>query len=335
MLEDLEAAFGVPVIEAYGMTEAAHQMTSNPLPDEVRKPGTVGTAAGPDVAVLDRAGAVLPAGATGEVGIRGESVMSGYLDNPAANQASFVNGWFRTGDQGSFDDDGYLTITGRLKELINRGGEKVAPREIDIALLEHPDVVEAAAFAIPHERLGEDVGAAVVLRDGADVTAAQLRVFVGERLAPFKVPRRVIVVDALPRGRTGKVERTSLASTLGLDDPASATPDAAFRVEPTDDVELELCSIWQRVLDLDAPPSTDQEFFEIGDSLHATELLVDIETAFGRTLPATVFLTDATVQGMARALRGSATSLPRGLGVPGADRWLRDRRCSVCCAAER
>ena len=146
------------------------------------------------------------------------------------------------------------------------------------------------------------------------MTAAQLRVFVGERLAPYKVPRRVIVVDALPRGRTGKVERTSLASTLGLDDPASATPDAGFRVEPTDDVELELCSIWQRVLDLDAPPSTDQEFFEIGDSLHATELLVDIETAFGRPLPATVFLTDATVQGMARALRGSATSL-RGASV--------------------
>ena len=166
MLDDLEAAFDVPVIEAYGMTEAAHQMTSNPLPDQVRKPGTVGTAAGPESRCSTSRGQVLPPGATGEVGIRGESVMSGYLDNPAANQASFVNGWFRTGDQGSFDDDGYLTITGRLKELINRGGEKVAPREIDIALLEHTDVVEAAAFAIPHERLGEDVGAAVVLRDG-------------------------------------------------------------------------------------------------------------------------------------------------------------------------
>ena len=145
VLEDLEAAFDVPVIEAYGMTEAAHQMTSNPLPDQVRKPGTVGKAAGPDVAVLDDRGQVLPAGATGEVAIKGASVMSGYVDNPAANQASFVDGWFRTGDQGRFDEDGYLTITGRLKELINRGGEKVAPLEIDIALLEHADVVEAAA----------------------------------------------------------------------------------------------------------------------------------------------------------------------------------------------
>ena len=148
--------------------------------------------------------------------------MSGYVDNPAANQASFVDGWFRTGDQGRFDEDGYLTITGRLKELINRGGEKVAPREIDIALLEHPDVVEAAAFAIPHDRLGEDVAAAVVLRDGAAVTTAQLRIFVGERLAPYKVPRRVVVVEALPRGRTGKIERTNLAATLGLDVPAAS-----------------------------------------------------------------------------------------------------------------
>ena len=310
VLADLEAAFNVPVIEAYGMTEAAHQMTSNPLPDQIRKPGTVGKAAGPDVAVLDDRGQVLPAGATGEVAIKGASVMSGYVDNPAANQASFVDGWFRTGDQGRFDEDGYLTITGRLKELINRGGEKVAPREIDIALLEHPDVVEAAAFAIPHDRLGDDVAAAVVLRDGADVTTAQLRIFVGERLAPYKVPRRVVVVDALPRGRTGKIERTNLAATLGLDAPAPSGREAGVHVDATDDVERELCSIWQRVLDLDVPPSTDREFLDLGDSLNATELLVDVEEAFGRRLPATIFLTGATVQTMAEALRGSATSRP-------------------------
>ncbi len=310
VLDGLEAAFDVPVIEAYGMTEAAHQMTSNPLPDQVRKPGTVGKAAGPDVAVLDDRGHVLPAGATGEVAIKGASVMSGYVDNPAANQASFVDGWFRTGDQGRFDEDGYLTITGRLKELINRGGEKVAPREIDIALLEHADVVEAAAFAIPHDRLGEDVAAAVVLRDGADVTTAQLRIFVGERLAPYKVPRRVVVVGALPRGRTGKIERANLAATLGLDAPAAGEGEAGAHVDATDEVERELCSIWQRVLDLDVPPSTDREFLELGDSLNATELLVDVEEAFGRRLPATIFLTGATVQTMAEVLRGSATSRP-------------------------
>ena len=310
VLEDLETMLGVPVIEAYGMTEAAHQMTSNPLPDEVRKPGTVGRPAGPDVAVLDGAGLVLPAGATGEVAIRGGSVMSGYLDNPDANAASFVNGWFRTGDQGRFDEDGYLTITGRLKELINRGGEKVAPREIDIALLEHPDVVEAAAFAIPHDRLGDDVAAAVVLRDRAEVTTAQLRIFVGERLAPYKVPRRIHVVDALPRGRTGKVERANLASILGLDAPVSTAHGAGVHVEATDDVERRLCAIWQRVLDLDVPPSTDREFLDLGDSLHATELLVDVEEAFGRPLPATIFLTGATVQTMAEAVRDPVPSRP-------------------------
>jgi acyl-CoA synthetase (AMP-forming)/AMP-acid ligase II/thioesterase domain-containing protein/acyl carrier protein len=314
VLRNLEATFGVPVIEAYGMTEAAHQMTSNPLPDEVRKPGTVGRAAGPEVAVLDATGRVLPAGSTGEVAIRGDSVMSGYLDDPGANHASFVDGWFRTGDQGSFDVDGYLTITGRLKELINRGGEKVAPREIDLALLEHPDVVEAAAFAIPHDRLGEDVAAAVVLREGAEVTTSQLRTFVGERLAPYKVPRRVSVVAALPRGRTGKIERSNLARSLGVDGSTAGVRDAAVHVEATDDVERTLCAIWQRVLGLDSTPSTDREFLELGDSLHATELLVDVEDAFGRPLPATVFLTGATVRDMAEALRGAATS-GRGASV--------------------
>ena len=147
-----------------------------------------------------------------------------------------------------------------------------------------------------------------MLRDGADVTTAQLRIFVGERLAPYKVPRRVVVVEALPRGRTGKVERTNLAATLGLDAPAASGREAGVHVDATDDVERELCSIWQRVLDLDVPPSTDREFLELGDSLNATELLVDVEEAFGRRLPATIFLTGATVQTMAEALRGSATS---------------------------
>ena len=147
-----------------------------------------------------------------------------------------------------------------------------------------------------------------MLREGADVTTAQLRIFVGERLAPYKVPHRVVVVEALPRGRTGKIERTNLAATLGLDAPAASGREAGVHVDPTDDVERELCSIWQRVLDLDVPPSTDREFLELGDSLNATELLVDVEEAFGRRLPATIFLTGATVQTMAEVLRGSATS---------------------------
>jgi len=303
VMEELEEVFGAPVIEAYGMTEAAHQMTSNPLPPEARKPGSVGTAAGPDVAVLDDGGRVLPARTVGEIVIRGPTVTAGYLDNPAANAAVFVDGWFRTGDQGRFDDDGYLTITGRLKEIINRGGEKVAPREVDEALLEHPDVVHAVAFAIPHSRLGEEVGAAVVLREGAQVTAAQLRVFVSDRLARFKVPRRVVVIDEIPRGRTGKLERTSLPERLGLND-ASASQAIHPHVGPTDDVERALVAIWQRVLGDDEAPSIDADFFELGgDSLHATELLVEIEDAFDRRLPATVFFTCPTVRDMADALR--------------------------------
>ena len=189
--------------------------------------------------------------------------MSGYLDNPAANRASFVDGWFRTGDQGHFDDDGYLTITGRLKELINRGGEKVAPREIDIALLEHPDVVEAVAFAMPHDRLGEEVGAAVVLRRRRGRDDSTTPLFVGERLAPYKVPRRVVVVDALPdeAGRARSSVRT-WPRPWGSTDPRPSASRRQVHVEATDDVERELCSIWQRVLSLDAPPSTDREFLE-------------------------------------------------------------------------
>jgi thioesterase domain-containing protein/acyl carrier protein len=299
----------VPVIEAYGMTEAAHQMTSNPLPEQPRKAGTVGKPAGSEVAVLDDAGRVLPHGAVGEIAIKGPTVTAGYLDNPAANAATFVNGWFRTGDQGCFDEDGYLTITGRLKEIINRGGEKVAPREIDEALLEHADVVHAAAFAIPHARLGEEVAAAVVLRDGAVVTAPELRVFVGERLAPFKVPRRVVVVDELPRGRTGKLERSNLATMLGLDQMSGTRHAGTAYVPPSDDIERELVAIWQSVLGTDEPPSIDVDFFELGgDSLHATELFLDIEAIFGRRLAATTLLTGATVQAMASALRASPES---------------------------
>ena len=303
LMEELEQVFSVPVIEAYGMTEAAHQMTSNPLPPGVRKPGTVGRAAGPEVAVLDDDSRVVSPGTEGHIAIRGATVIAGYLDNPVANANDYVDGWFRTGDRGRLDDDGYLTITGRTKEIINRGGEKVAPREVDDALLAHPDVVHAVAFALPHPRLGEEVGAAVVLRESALATAAELRVFVAERLAPYKVPRRVVVVDAIPRGPSGKLVRTNLAEVLGLTAPSSDAVALPY-IEPRDELELELRGIWQRVLGLDVPPSTDVEFFDLGgDSLHAAELLVDVETSFGRRLSATVFVDDATVRGMAAQVR--------------------------------
>jgi oxalate---CoA ligase len=182
----------------------------------VRKPGTVGVAAGPEIAIMDDAGSLLPAGSTGEIVIRGASVTAGYENNPKANAEAFTNGWFRTGDQGVLDADGYLSITGRLKEIINRGGEKISPREVDEVLMDHPAVAQVVTFAVPHDRLGEDVGAVVVLREGGAATERELRDFVGQRLADYKVPRRIIFMDEIPKGATGKLQRIGLAQKLGL-----------------------------------------------------------------------------------------------------------------------
>jgi acyl-CoA synthetase (AMP-forming)/AMP-acid ligase II len=216
VIGELEATFNAPVIESYGMTEAAHQMTSNLLPPGVRKPGTVGVAAGPEVAIMDADGGLLRAGKPGEIVIRGPNVTAGYQNNPKANAEAFTNGWFRTGDQGVMDEDGYIFITGRLKEIINRGGEKISPREVDEVLMDHPAVRQVVTFAVPHAKLGEDVAAAVVLREGAGATEKELREFAGTRLAPFKVPRTILFLDEIPKGATGKLQRIGLAQKLGL-----------------------------------------------------------------------------------------------------------------------
>lgn len=208
----LEASFGAPVVEAYGMTEASHQMASNPLPPGQRKPGSVGMGTGVQIGVMDETGELLAPGAQGEVVIRGPNVMDGYANNPDANLASFTAGWFRTGDQGVLDPDGYLTLVGRLKEMINRGGEKIAPREIDDVLLQHPAVSEAVAFGAPHPTWGEEVTAAVVLREPA--TEKEILAFARERLADYKVPRRLHLVEQIPRTATGKVQRRNVAAAL-------------------------------------------------------------------------------------------------------------------------
>jgi acyl-CoA synthetase (AMP-forming)/AMP-acid ligase II len=207
----LEARFGVPVIEAYSMTEASHQMCANPLEGE-RRPGSVGVGAFVDVNVMDEHGNLLPAGSVGEVVVRGENVTRGYHNNPEANAAAFTNGWFRTGDYGVLDETGYLTLVGRLKELINRGGEKISPVEIDEVLMTHPGVLEAVAFGIPDEKYGEAVAAAVVVREGT--TAEELRAHVATRLAGFKVPAVVHLVAAIPRTATGKVQRRNVAASF-------------------------------------------------------------------------------------------------------------------------
>jgi acyl-CoA synthetase (AMP-forming)/AMP-acid ligase II len=209
-MAQLESRLDVPVLEAYGMTEAAHQMASNPLPPGTRKPGTVGPGTGVQIGILDADGKELPAGQPGEVVIAGPNVIDAYEDNPAANADSFIAGWFRTGDQGVIDEDGYLRLTGRIKELINRGGEKITPREIDEVLLSHPAVAEAVAFGVAHPVWGEEVAAAVVLRGPA--SDSELIAWCRDRLAAFKCPEHLHIVDAIPKTATGKVQRLSVAA---------------------------------------------------------------------------------------------------------------------------
>jgi len=216
VMAELEETFGAPVAESYGMTEAAHQMASNQLPPGQRKPGSVGVAAGPEVDIMDDNGKILPQGETGEIVIRGPNVTAGYENNPTANAENFTNGWFRTGDQGVLDEDGFLKITGRLKEIINRGGEKISPLEVDNIIQSHPAVAQTVTFAMPHPKLGEEVAAAIVLNEGAEVTDREIKDFASEKLADFKVPRKILFLDEIPKGATGKMQRIGLAEKLGL-----------------------------------------------------------------------------------------------------------------------
>ncbi|RWB73523.1 MAG: AMP-dependent synthetase [Mesorhizobium sp.] len=216
VMGELEATFGCPVIESYGMTEAAHQMASNRLPPGLRKPGSVGASAGPEVAVMAPDGRLLKAGEIGEIVIRGPNVTAGYEKNPDANASAFAHGWFHTGDQGVLDEDNYLRVTGRLKEIINRGGEKISPLEVDDVLMDHPAVAQVVTFAMPHDKLGEEVASAVVLREGQSASEADIRGFAATRLADFKVPRKVVILDEIPKGATGKLQRIGLAAKLGL-----------------------------------------------------------------------------------------------------------------------
>src|SRR3954468_22591662 len=211
VMHALETAFGAPVLEAYGMTEAAHQMASNPLPPADRKPGSVGRGTDVQIGIMDTGGTLVPQGQHGEVVIKGPNVITGYENNPTANAASFVDGWFRTGDRGYLDPDGYLHLVARIKELINRGGEKISPREIDEVLLAHPAVAEAVCFGVPHGTWGEEVEAAVVLREGADASETELLAYCKERLADYKRPKQIHVTKTIPRTATGKIQRGVVA----------------------------------------------------------------------------------------------------------------------------
>jgi acyl-CoA synthetase (AMP-forming)/AMP-acid ligase II/thioesterase domain-containing protein len=311
LLAELEQVFQAPVIEAYGMTEASHQMASNPLPPLARKPGSVGKAAGPEIAIMDEAGRLLPQGQTGEIVIRGANVTPGYENNPQANQSAFTEGWFRTGDQGHLDAAGYLFLTGRIKELINRGGEKIAPREVDEALLDHPAVAQAIAFAVPHAKLGEDVAAAVVLRPGATAEEKELQVFAALRLADFKVPRRVLILEEIPKGPTGKPQRIGLAEKLGLTttevEPVEVKECLA---QPRTATEKALVQIWKQLLRIEQVGVRD-DFFQIGgDSVLAAALFAEIQKTLGPNLPMATLLQGATIEHLGQVIDQQASSWP-------------------------
>jgi acyl-CoA synthetase (AMP-forming)/AMP-acid ligase II/acetyltransferase-like isoleucine patch superfamily enzyme/acyl carrier protein len=295
VMATLEDVFGTPVIESYGMTEAAHQMTSNQLPPLPRKAGSVGVPAGPDIAIMDEAGNLLPAGEIGEVVIRGINVIDGYENNVTANHDTFTNGWFRTGDQGRFDTDGYLFLTGRLREIINRGGEKVAPKEVDEIFTQHPAIAQAIAFAVPHPTLGEDVAAAVVLQEGAAATEIEIRDFAAARLASYKVPSQVLIVQEIPKGPTGKLRR------IGLVDKLTSKLQDDF-VVPVTVVEKQLTDIWKNLLHVDQVGVRDSFYALGGDSLATALMIIEIEDRFNTAIPVDSFLRSPTIETITRLL---------------------------------
>ena len=215
--EDIENIFHCPVIESYGMTEASHQMTSNHLPPGKRKPSKVGFAAGPEVSIIDENKKTLKNGKIGEVIIRGDNVSKEYINNPQANRDSFIDGWFRTGDQGFYDDQGFLQLTGRIKEIINKGGEKISPLEIDEVVMEHKNIFQCITFSIAHDKLGEEVALAVVLKSDHQLSEQELKEFLSNKLASFKIPQKIIFLNEIPKGKTGKLQRIGLAKKLGLE----------------------------------------------------------------------------------------------------------------------
>jgi acyl-CoA synthetase (AMP-forming)/AMP-acid ligase II/acyl carrier protein len=295
---ELERAFEAPVIEWYGMTETTSSpIACNPLPPRQRKAGSVGLPVALDVAIIDERGAWLPGGETGQVVVRGASVTSGYDGNPKATEVAFAGDWFKTGDLGYFDDDGYLFLVGRIRELINRGGEKVAPQEVDEVLLDHPAVAEAVTFAIPHATLGEDVAAAVVLRPNAVATPKNIREFASGRIAEFKVPRQMFIVAEIPKGPTGKVQRIGLAAKLGIANHGVVTQPF---VAPRTPIEEVLAAIWAQVLQVERVGVNDDFFALGGDSLLATQFVVDLHETLHVEVESTVLFEAPTVAEMTR-----------------------------------
>jgi len=284
------------------MTEAAHQMTSNALPPGARKPGSVGIAAGPEVAIVDEVGNFLETQAIGQVIVRGQNIMSGY-EKPENNSDAFGHGnWFRTGDQGYLDSDGYLFLTGRLKEMINRGGESIAPREIDEALMSHPSVSQALAFSIPDENVGEEIGAAVVLEPEASTSESEIFDYLEPLLSFAKVPKRIVILDQIPKGPTGKLQRIGLAEKLGITEIYhEKTSESTLFDSSNTEIELKIAELWRLILKRDI--GLNELFLDAGgDSISATILVYRIEEEFKIDVPLVRFFKSPTIRDQSRLI---------------------------------
>jgi acyl-CoA synthetase (AMP-forming)/AMP-acid ligase II/acyl carrier protein len=299
----LETLFGVPVIDTYGMTEAASQIAANSLGQ--RKPGSVGQAVGAEIAIIDEDGRPLETGRRGEIALRGPAITRGYDNDAAATEHAFRGGWFLTGDVGYLDRDGYLFIVGRIKEIINRGGQKVAPAEVEQALLSHPDVVEAAVCSILHARLGEDVAAAVVLRQDAKATARTLREFAGQRLASFKVPGLIRIVPAIPKGPAGKVKRSELGAALSMTSPTLPAEGRSKIAAPRSNLEQQLANMWQELLENDHIGIEDDVFALGADSIIVTRMLARLRSRYDSELSLKDLFDAPTVTALAARLETS------------------------------
>jgi acyl-CoA synthetase (AMP-forming)/AMP-acid ligase II/acyl carrier protein len=299
----LETLFGVPVIDTFGMTEAATQIAANPL--DRRKLGSVGRSAGAEIAIVDVDGRRLPPGEHGEIALRGPTITRGYDNDAAATRDAFREGWFRTGDLGYLDDEEYLFLVGRIKDVINRGGQKVAPGEVEDALLSHPDVMEAAVFAVPHARLGADVAAAVVLGPNAPVGAQEIQTFLRKRLASFKVPGLIRIVPHIPKGAGGKIKRNELAGALSLMQPAARMRPGKKIETPGSALEKQTAEIWADVLDVDQI-GIEQDIFALGaDSIVLTQLISRLRERFGVDLALKDIFEAPTIAALAMRIQES------------------------------
>lgn len=312
VMERVEAFFGIPVIRTLGMTEAGPLITTTRLPPAPQKLGSVGRPAGPEVRLFSDDGLEVPQGAPGQIRIRGPNVFGGYEGDPEANKAAFRQGWFLTGDTGYFDADGDLFLTGRAKEMVNRGGEKISPAEVEDALRTHPAVIEAAVVAVPHRTLGEDVAAAVILRSGT--SGSDLRAHLQSRLAQFKIPGRIVELADIPKNAVGKIDRIAIARLL-----AEAETATAAHAAPRTALEGFLTELWARELSVGSV-GINQDLAALGgDSLSATRILIAIEARFSAPVPTDVIENLTTVAEVARRLEMAGTTLANGKGNAAGD----------------